>query len=119
MIIDIHEHNHYEIVDVIWFAVIDDSEGDIGHVNTEGGTDDITAISDGSGKPCVIVLSYKNCISYRTHCKSVCKKMILLDLHIIVFVKWFLMLLRARNCVCLFSTDIVNFSLFSVVVYAL
>ena len=89
MIIDIHEHNQYEIVDVIWFAVIDDSEGDIGHVNTEGGTDDITAISDGSGKPCVIVLSYKNCISYRTHCKSVCKKMILLDLHIIVFVNDF------------------------------
>ena len=89
MIIDHHEHNHYEIVDVIRFAVIDDSEADVGHVNTGGGTDDIQSISEGSSKPCVIVLSYINCISYRTHWKSVCKKWFLLDLHMIVFVNDF------------------------------
>ena len=87
MIIDDHEHNHYEIVDVIWFAVIDDSECDVPYVDAECGTGDIQSISGGSGKPCVILLSYKNCISYRTHCKSVCKKMILHDFHMIVFVK--------------------------------
>ena len=52
---------------------IDDSEGDIGDVHTAGGTYYSQAISYGSGKPCVIVLSYTNCISYRTLCKSVCK----------------------------------------------
>ena len=36
--------------------------------------DDILSIYDGSGKPFVIVLSYKNCISYTRHCNSVCKK---------------------------------------------
>ena len=42
--------------------VIDDSEGDIGDVHTAGGTYDSQAISYGSGKPCVIVLSYKDYI---------------------------------------------------------
>ena len=74
MIIDHNEDNHYEIVDVIWFEVIDDSECDVGYMHAEGGTGDIQSISGGSGKPCVILLSYKNCISYRTHCKTVCKK---------------------------------------------
>ena len=63
MIIYHQENNHYEIVAVIWFAVIDDSESTVGHVQTGVGTDDILSISDGSGKPFVIVLSYKNCIS--------------------------------------------------------
>ena len=58
-------------------------------MNTGGGTDNILSISEGSGKPFVIVFSYKNCISYRTHCNSVCKKMILVDLHMIVFVNDF------------------------------
>ena len=74
MIIYHHENNQYEIVAVIWFAVIDDSESTEGHVYTGVGMDDILSIYDGSGKPFVIVLSYKNCISYTTHCNSVCKK---------------------------------------------
>ena len=87
MIIDHHEHNHYDIVDVIWFAVIDDTECHLSYVNVEHGRGDMKSISGGSGKPFVILLNYKNCISYRTHCKSVCKKMILCDFHMIMFVK--------------------------------
>ena len=58
-------------------------------MHAEGGRGDVQSICGGSGKPYVIVLSYKNCISYRTHCKSVCKKMILLNFHMIVFVNDF------------------------------
>ena len=89
MIIYHHENNHYEIVAVIWFAVIDDSESTVEDVHTGVGMDDILSISDGSGKPFVIVLSYKNCISYSTHCNSVCKKVILVDLYMMVFVNNF------------------------------
>ena len=74
MIIYHHENNHYEIVVVIWFVVIDDSESAEGHVYTGVDTDDILPIYDGSSEPFVIVLSYKNCISYTTHCNRVCTK---------------------------------------------
>ena len=59
MIIYHHENNHYDIVAVIWY----DSESTVEDVHTGVGTDDILSISDGSDKPFVIVLSYKNCIS--------------------------------------------------------
>ena len=101
MIIDHHEHNHYDIVDVIWFAVIDDTECDVSYVDVECGTGDIQSISGGSGKPFVILLNYKNCISYRTHCKSVCKKWFYM-ISIWLCLSKYLILLSARNCVCLF-----------------
>ena len=50
-----------------------DQKYDIADVNTEGGRCDTQAICGGSGKPYIIVCSYKNHISYRTHCKSVCR----------------------------------------------
>ena len=59
---------------MIWFTVIDGSEHDIADVNAEGGRCDAQAICGDSGKPYAIVCSYKTCISYKTHCKSVCKK---------------------------------------------
>ena len=74
IIIDHHEYNHYDIVDVIWFTVIDESEHDVADVNAEGVRGDVKSICGGSGKPYVIVFSYKNCISYRTHCKKVFAK---------------------------------------------
>ena len=58
----------------IWFVVTDDSESDEGHVHTRVDNYDTLSIHDGSGKPFVIVLSYKNCISYTRDCNSVGKK---------------------------------------------
>ena len=84
-----HENYHYEIVAVIWFAVIDDSESTVRHVQTGVGMNDILSISDGSGKPFVIVLNNKNCISERTHCYTVHKKMIIVDLYMMAFVNDF------------------------------
>ena len=89
MIIYHHENNHYEIVAVIWFVVIDNSESAEGHVYTGVDMDDFLSIYDGSGKPFVIVLSYKDCISYTTHYNSVCKKKILGDFFMMVFVNNF------------------------------
>ena len=63
------------------------AECHVSYVDVECGRSDIKSISGGSDKPFVILFNYKNCISYRTHCKSVCKKMILHDFHLIVFVK--------------------------------
>ena len=62
------------MVVLIWFVVIDDSESDEGHTHTGVDKDDTSSIHDGSGKPFVIVLSYKNCISYTRDRNSVGKK---------------------------------------------
>ena len=62
------------MVALIWFVVINNSESDKGYVDTGVHNDDILSIYDGSGKPFVLVLSYKNCISCIRHCNSVCKK---------------------------------------------
>ena len=59
MIIDHHEDNHYDIVHVIWFPVIDDTECNYSYINVEHGRGDMKLISGGSGKSFVILLNYK------------------------------------------------------------
>ena len=59
---------------MIWFAVIDDSEYDEGDINTGNDNHDTSSVHDDCGKPFVIVLSYKNCISYTRDHNSVGKK---------------------------------------------
>ena len=58
MIIYHHENMHYEMILLIWFVVIADSQ-DIGKDITTGvEMDSTSAVHDGSGKAFVIVLSY-------------------------------------------------------------
>ena len=56
---------------LIWFVVIDDSQYDGAGTDTGVDKDDRSSVHDDSGKPFVIVLSYKNCISYTRDCNSV------------------------------------------------
>ena len=74
MIIYHHEHNHDKMVVLISFVVTDDSQYDDGHTNTGVDKDGTLSVHDGYGKPFVIVLSYKNCISYTRDHNSVGKK---------------------------------------------
>ena len=64
------------MVVLIWFVVIDDSQYDDGDKNTGVDKDGMSSVHDGSGKPFVIVLSYKNWISYTRDHNSVAKKII-------------------------------------------
>ena len=59
---------------LIWSVVIDDSQYDERDTNTGVDKDGRSSAHDGSGKPFVIVLSYKNCISYTRDHISVGKK---------------------------------------------
>ena len=83
---------------LIWFVVIDDSQYDDGDTHTRVDKDGTSSVHDDSGKPFVIVLSYKNCISCTRDHNSVGKKdhrwFVYDDLY-----KSFLMLLSYRNCV--------------------
>ena len=59
-----------------WFFwyVIDDSQNDATHTDTRVDNDCTSSVHDDSGKPFVIVLSYKNCISCTRDHNSVTKK---------------------------------------------
>ena len=59
---------------MIWFLVIDDSQYDEGDTDTGVDKDGRSSVHGGSGKPFVIGLSYKNCISYTRDHNSVGKK---------------------------------------------
>ena len=86
------------MVVLVWFVVIDDSQYDGADTGTAVNKNGRSTVHDDSGKPFVIVLSYKNCISYRRDCNSVGKK----DCRWSVYddlCKWFQMLLSYRNCV--------------------
>ena len=53
---------HYEMILLISFVVIDDSQ-DVGEdMNTGVNMNSMSAVHDDCGKPFLIVLSYKNCI---------------------------------------------------------
>ena len=58
MIIYHHENMHYEMILLIWFVVIDDSQDVDEDMNTGVNMDSMSAVHDGSGKAFVIVLSY-------------------------------------------------------------
>ena len=86
------------MVVLIWFVVIEDSQYDWADTDIAVDKNDRSSVCDDSGKPFVIVLSCKNCISYIRDCNSVGKK----DCRWSVYddlCKWFLMLLSYRNCV--------------------
>ena len=59
---------------LIWFVVIDNSQYEEGYTDTGVDKHDRSSVHDDSGKPFVIVLSYKNCISYTRDLNSVGKK---------------------------------------------
>ena len=83
---------------LIWFVVIDDSQYDGADTDTGVDKDGRSSVHDGSDQPFVIVLSYKNCISYTRDCNSVGKK----DCRWSVYddlCKSFLILLGYKNCV--------------------
>ena len=82
----------------IWFVVIDDSQYDDRDKHAGVDKDDTLYIHDGSGKPFVIVLIQKNCISCTRDHNSVGKK----DCRWSIYddlLKSFLMLPSYRNCV--------------------
>ena len=58
MIIYHHENMHYEMILLIWFVVIDDSQNVHEDVTTVVLVDSTSAVHDTSGKAFVIVLSY-------------------------------------------------------------
>ena len=62
------------MVVLISFVVIDDSQYDDGDTHRGVDKNDTLSIHDDSGKPFVIVLSYKNCISCTRDHNSVGKK---------------------------------------------
>ena len=83
---------------LIWFEVIDNSQNDDRDTHTKVDNDCTSSVHDDSGKPFVIVLSYKNCISFTRDHNSISKK----DCRWSVYddlCKSFMMLLSYRNCV--------------------
>ena len=62
MIIYDHENMHYDMILLISFVVINDSQ-DVGEdMHTGVNMNTMSAVHDDCGKPFLIVLSYKNCI---------------------------------------------------------
>ena len=59
---------------LIWFVVTDDSQYNDRDIHTGVNKDGTSSVHDGSDKPFVIVLSYKNCISCTRDHNSVGKK---------------------------------------------
>ena len=73
---------------LIWFVVIDDSQDDDEDIHTGVHTDVTSAVHDGSGKPFVIVLSYK--IAYHVQeITTLLVKTIVGDLYMMIFVNHF------------------------------
>ena len=73
---------------MIWFVAIDDSQNDDMHTDTRVDNDCTSSVHHGSGKPFVIVLSYK--IAYNVQeITTVLVKKIVGDLCMIIFVNHF------------------------------
>ena len=73
---------------LIWFVVIDDSQYDEGDTDTGVDRNGRSSVHDDSGKPFVIVLSYK--IAYHVQeITAVLVKKIVGDLYIMIFVNHF------------------------------
>ena len=73
---------------LIWFVVIDDSQDDDGDIHTGVNKDGTSSVHDGSGKPFVIVLSYK-IVYHVKEITTVLVKKILHDLYMMIFVNHF------------------------------
>ena len=76
------------MVVLIYFVVIDDSLYGRRDKDTEGDKNHMSSVYDDPGKSFLILLSYKNCISYTRDQNSVCKK-IVSDLYMLIFVNHF------------------------------
>ena len=76
------------MVVLICFVVIDDSLYSSKDKDVESDENCMSSVHDDPGKSCVILLSYKNCISYTRDQNSVGKK-IVGDLYMMIFVNHF------------------------------
>ena len=68
-----HENSHDYIVVLIWFVVVADWQASRQNMDTWVDETCQSSIHDDPGKSFVIVLSYKNCISYTRDLHSVGK----------------------------------------------
>ena len=62
MMIYHHESMHYEMIILISFVVIDDTQDVSEDITTGVHMNSTSAVHDDYGKPFLIILSYKNCI---------------------------------------------------------